>query len=128
MPIESDWFDEEQTIMHHRICGLWRINEVFEAMYEVEEVLQSAQTPLPSDFILDMREAEGIPSGILNTQHRVHTLSAKTSYTVIVGAHDIIRTLVKTMQRTGLNFDIVFADTPEEAVRLITQRRQATTE
>ncbi|MEO1645315.1 MAG: hypothetical protein AAFR67_09015, partial [Chloroflexota bacterium] len=81
-------------------------------------------TPMPVYFIIDVLEAEGVPSGILSKQPRIAEITTKESFSVIVGAHDVIRFFVESMQRLGLNRDIVFVKTIDDAIACIEQHRQ----
>lgn len=123
MPSELKWFDDTKTIAYQQIYGRWTIHEVLQAMVDAREHMLDEHTPIPTYFIVDFREAEGVPSGILAKQPQFTEITRQDSFTVAVGAHDIIRLFIESMQRLGFNRQIVFAATVDEALEKINAHR-----
>ena len=62
MSIELIWYDEDKTVLRHLYDGHWTPQEFIAAVNESRRLLLDVDHPV--DLIIDMRTAEGPPSGI----------------------------------------------------------------
>jgi len=122
MPVIVEWFDESQKIVLYRVEGLWLLEEAIEAIERAKDLAQ----PAPTLFVADLRQAKGLPSGILSKQELItKSLNPAVGLTVMVGAHSLIRFFMNALIRLGVPLkNIVFVETMEQARELFAVYRQ----
>lgn len=114
MPVIVGWFDEYRKIVLYRVEGLWSLEEAIEAI----EVANNLSVPAPSLYLADLRQAKGLPSGILSKQDYItkRLNPAAVGLTVMVGAHPLIQFFMNALMRLGVPLkNIVFVETMEQA-------------
>lgn len=62
MPIETRWYDVEQTIIHNRIHGRYTLLDIMNAFENAEMLI--GDKSVPDVFIWDFTDARGLPSGL----------------------------------------------------------------
>lgn len=63
MPVQSHWWDEEQTTFYYNISGEWTFQEVCQTAQQGNR--QIASVPHQVNVIVDMRGISGFPDGVL---------------------------------------------------------------
>ena len=113
MPVIVEWFDEYRKIVLYRVEGLWSLEEAIEAI----ERANNLSLPAPTLFLADLRQAKGLPSGILSKQDYItKNLNHADGLTVMVGAHPLIQFFMNALIRLGVPLkNIVFVETIEQA-------------
>jgi hypothetical protein len=122
MPVIVEWFDESQKIVLYRVEGLWSLEEAIDAIERAKYLSQ----PAPTLFLSDLRQAKGLPSGILSKQDIItKSLNPAVGLTVMVGAHPLIRFFMNALIRLGVPLkNIVFVETMEQARELLVVYQQ----
>ena len=126
MPVRVFWDDEDPRLFRWEIHGRWTWDEFFQAQARVDEMMQSVDSLV--DILFDMRGAEGLPPNMMSNIKRVMDAGgAHTAAIVIVGADDgtryMFRTFAGVFRLLVARYRIFFADTLEEARRLIAAER-----
>src|SRR5258705_6013933 len=118
MAITVQWDNPEQTIIRFEYSGQWTFRDLFDAMHEARNLMDSVGHRVHG--IIDMRESKLMPNGALslgrNVTMRKHPNQGKT---VIIGANSFARTLYDVYRKVYRStFDesaYSFAATIEEA-------------
>lgn len=63
MPIETRWYDAEQTIIHNKVVGRWTVQDVMRAFANAQRLVRDGS--VPDIFIWDFTDAWSAPSGLL---------------------------------------------------------------
>jgi len=130
MGIHVQWDNPEQTIIRFRYDGAWNLSDLFDALQEARELMDTVTHRV--DGIVDLSESKLMPNGALslgrNVTMRKHPRQGKT---VIVGASGFVRTLYDVYRKVyRTTFDesaYGFASSLEEArqqlgTQLVAQR------
>jgi hypothetical protein len=120
MPVHITWYDTRQTIMLYVFSGRWSVTELFNAMDDWLTTHPESISTL--FFIVDLRESQTVPSGILAERERLFQLFVQPGeLTVLVGANRFAQIVMGMIQRLGLLGEVAFADSIEAAEILIRQ-------
>jgi hypothetical protein len=120
MPIQAVWDNEDHTIIRYVIEGHWTWDEMNAAVAVSNAWLDRANRKI--DFIHDMSQSEGIPSGALTQLKRyIGKEHPNTGRTVVIGAKKSVTNsvakglldMVHKLYRRDWGF--MFADSLEEA-------------
>lgn len=97
MPIETCWYDSEQTIIHNKIVGRWTLHDVIEAFNNADYLISGGA--MPYTFIWDFTEARAAPSGLLSLKAFFYEeISPEPNYhTYLVAAPRFIRIVMWTL-------------------------------
>lgn len=126
LPMETRWYDDSHQIAYQRIYGRWSVKDVLEGLNTAAQELKLDEDNVPPYFIVDMRDAVGVPTGILSARSDYeHHIKDGDILTVTIGANRLVRILTETLRRMGLDYNVCFADNEEEALAIIRAYQQA---
>lgn len=118
MPITTDWYDDDKTIIIHTFTGRWSMRELYTHLEYAADMLDSNSPP--RYFISDLRQSEGFPMGLLSEGKRLDDIAgAENTLTIVVGANQLIKVIGNTLQKMGMRLSFVFVDTLAEADAVI---------
>jgi hypothetical protein len=115
------WYDDGQTIVLYTIKGRWTLDDLNRTTDEFSQTVER----VPHYFIIDMREAAGLPLGMLAAEQE---LIGRYDYNfnVVIGAGRLENLLLTTLNRLGMLTTTVTADSLEAAEARIQQHRRQT--
>jgi hypothetical protein len=124
MPIYAAWQDEKQAVVRNQFIGHWTMKH-FRAAWARNHELMRQQGGRRVDFILDLRESILIPPDFVR-QFRQMPFDKTQNFglLVFVGADDHMQILIRTLlQSLSYALVIEFADTPEDALTIVSSAR-----
>jgi len=128
MGIRVDWDNEEQTVIRFQASGKWTWDDLFTGLDRVE--VMSADVPHTVHAIIDLREADAIPSGMFfsfNGKKQAEKLASKADQSrgriVIAGANGMIRSIFDTFRKfnRSMSEGVHFTDTLRQARAYLAQ-------
>ena len=130
MPVTAQWEDDEKTIIHLRFEGQWTWDE-FHAAFAVYIKWLDESTHIV-DFIVDMLQSSGLPSGALQQVKRLADMNHPNSgLSIYVGMRGFLQALgqafIRIYPRSAEKYKFEFASTIEEARAKISKRRVGNT-
>jgi hypothetical protein len=123
MPVDMTWYDEKKTIALYTMTGHW----TFKELHTVTGCFgQKNPDNEPQYFILDLRQAEGIPGGILAKQKDLMDYyGGDETINILVGAGRVAHLLLNTLQKAGLMTSTVSVTSLQAAEDWIAAHRGA---
>lgn len=116
MAVETSWYDQENMIIYQRFSGFWSLQELVEAFRMAEAMLEPPYPPV--DFIVDMRQSDWLPPGILKKSNKLST-NLSSGLTVVVTSEQFLHVLIGIFQRIVTVGGLAVAKNVEEAEALI---------
>lgn len=115
MPVEVSWFNTTHTAIVVRYVGVWTIAE-FHQSYD-EAMRQVAVQQHPVDIVIDFRESNHIPPGLLSVvRSAIHKRPANADRLIAVGMNTLMRGLVSMLtQMPMVDMPIYVVKDMEEA-------------
>lgn len=123
MAVETVWYDEDKTIVHHIFIGRWTLRELRESI-DTFEATHIIDDDIPLYYISDMRNAAMVPKGVLAQREDFDDVLETNTITIIVGASYLIQVLVRSLKQIGIGTTMIFVDTLAEADAYIIQHKQ----
>lgn len=125
MPVKVTWYDADKTIISVNFCGDWTWEDYSNTAAEILELTQDIHYRI--DQVIDMRASGPVPQGpalmFMNRSYKIAKFKQQ-GITVLVGAGTILHALVTALAMTDRKRPPrLFADTIEEALRLIEEDR-----
>ena len=120
MPVIISWHPTDPQIICYRISGQWSVSDFFGA---IDDLRQQHPEAIHVDFfIVDLRDSQAIPSGILAAREELHRLFLQPGeLSVFIGANQFARVIARMLQHMNLLGAIAFADSMQAAEALIRQ-------
>lgn len=118
MPVSVRWENDAHDLIRFDFVGRWTWEETHKALDQNLALLDSVDYVV--DFIVDMLQSDGLPSGVLQQLKRVAELNHPNSgLTIYVGVNPLLNALGaafrRTYPRTAVIYAFDFAKTIEEA-------------
>ncbi|MEZ4667942.1 MAG: hypothetical protein R3E39_08510 [Anaerolineae bacterium] len=128
MPITTSWDNADRTIIRYLLDGRWTIQDVFQAVEQVNGMLKDVSYPV--DFIGEYTLSSYFVVGdFTSVFRRLETILVKQnrfpSYAVAINAPAFARNIVKIMDRIApdITSNIFFVSSNEEACALLAKKR-----
>lgn len=123
MPIETSWYNTERTLIYHRFVEHWTLDELMDAFSHAQHLIQ-ASGRLESDlkaFIVDLRDTNYIPTGILAARNRLISRFYKHhDVTIVIGANCVIKVIAMAYLHLADEIGALYiVDTPEEMMPIL---------
>jgi len=132
MAIDLYWDDDAQTIMLCEFEKGWSWNDLFETFDTIKKVTDKRDYPIGA--IIDVRNGISLPTGSIfspearaNAKKMIDMGGASKGPIAIVGKSGLLKpfaTAFGMLDKTALD-DVYFADSMDEARRILTDRLEA---
>ncbi len=124
MPIVTEWYNEEKTIILYRVLGDWTAQDIQQMAQDVDELLEGITHKV--DLISDFSEAGKPPTNLIAITRELTTNQPPQFLGVyVVGIHhylELVLTILRRVYPRHLH-NFTTTDSIEEAIRLIHEAR-----
>lgn len=129
MPVEMKWYDDKKTIFHAQYIGNWTWEELFAALESANDDFDALTYKV--DILQDWSNSGKLPPNIIsNSRKLIDTMHPNSGISVMVGGNMLLMSLwevfSKVFAAATRKKTFLFADTVEEAVKLIEENRKNT--
>ncbi len=124
MSVQVGWDDEAHTILHYKMDGRWRWNELYAAVKEGHSL--NSDTSYDVYAIVNLEHGLGVPPSAMTHFGTLATLTRpNTKVVVFVAGGGFVSTLIKTFNRiyTGTDVQSCWVATLADAYALITREQ-----
>src|SRR5689334_3736933 len=98
MTVHVDWDDDKQTILHYKLDGRWRWNELYTAVKEGHAL--NSDTSHDVYAIVNLESSLGVPPSAMAQFGTLSTLTRpNTKVVVFVAGGGFVSALIKTFNR-----------------------------
>lgn len=129
MPIVTEWYDQEQTIILYRVFGDWTTQDIQQMAADVSQML--TDIPHKIDLISDFSEAGKPPTNLISTTRELTTNQPPQFNRVyVVGMHHYLELVLNILRRVYPRHlrNFAFTDSIKEAVEMIYESRSKESE
>jgi hypothetical protein len=128
MGVQVGWDDETNTILHYKMDGRWRWNELYNAVKEGHAL--NSDTSHDVYVIVNLEKSLGVPPSAMAQFGTLATLTRpNTRVVVFVAGGGFVSTLIKTFNRiySGAGVQSCWVATLAEAYTLVHREQLHTT-
>ena len=126
MPIITEWYDAEKTILIYRALGNWDAQDIWQMASDVDRLLEGIHHKI--DLVSDFSGAGKPPENLVSiTQKLASNQPPQFQRIYVVGMHYYLEIVLDFLSRVYPHHMHNFVTTPtlEETLRLIRQHRMS---
>src|SRR5690348_4176726 len=121
MPVQLDWENDAQTVVHMEFIGQWTWEEAYNGSRIGFEMLESVDHRV--NVIIDMRRSTGLPVlALTHARNMIAKRHARTGMTVFLGANELFLTLWRIFssayKQVAHSQEFAFARDMDEAYKI----------
>jgi hypothetical protein len=125
MPIKVSWDNPQKSVIRAVYDQVWTLEDYHAMIDEMHKMVISVENTV--HFISDFTHSRSSPSKLLSTgRHVENTMTPNSGINVIINASGFLKAMAQVSMRLFLkDVQIYFADSLEEAYKIIEQHEQA---